>query len=118
MYTLKYKTEISCSHQLPNAYNEKCHNIHGHTYKILIKATTQELKNDVVLDFKLLKDVVDELDHRHLNDFLEVPTAERLAEYLVERIKVASKDYNKDVKIEITVFESDKSSITFTDDEN
>jgi len=118
MYILKYKTEISCSHQLPNAYNEKCHNLHGHTYKILVKVTAEKLKNDVVIDFKLLKDIVEELDHKHLNDFLEVPTAERLAEYLVKKIKTDSEKYNKDIKVEVTVFESDKSSITFTDYEN
>lgn len=111
MYILKYNTEISCAHQLPNAYNEKCHNFHGHTYKILIEMETEQLLNDVVVDFKLLKDTVDKLDHKNLNDYLEVPTTERLAEYIYYEVK--AKDILGVAKIRITVFESDKSSITY-----
>ena len=111
MFTLKYNTEISCAHKLPEAYNEKCHNLHGHTYKVLIEIETEELENDVVIDFKLLKDIVDELDHKYLNDYLQSPTTENLAKYIQTLIR-KKLEYGK---IRITVFESNKSSITYED---
>lgn len=111
MYILRYNTEISSAHKLPNAYNEKCHNLHGHTYKILIEIETSILINDMVVDFKFIKDIVDKLDHRYLNDFLEVPTTERLSEYIYTEIK--TKLRQEEAKVRITIFESDKSSITY-----
>ena len=114
MFTLKYKTEISSAHQLPNAYNEKCHNLHGHTYKVLVEIKTPVLVNDMVIDFKLLKDRIDYFDHKNLNDLITMPTTERLAETLYYIILVAVTEAEiKNAKVKITVFESDKSSITY-----
>ncbi len=110
MYILNYNTEIACSHQLPNAYNEKCHNLHGHTYKVSVEIERETLINDVVIDFKLLKDIIEELDHKHLNDFLPVPTTERLAEYLHKKIE---NELPSNTIINVEIFESDKSSIIY-----
>lgn len=112
MFILKYNTEIACAHQLPNAYNEKCHNLHGHTYKILVEIRAEKLENDMVIDFKLLKDIIDKLDHKNLNDFIETPTTERLAQYLYNELRTRE-EISDNAKIIITVFESDKSSITY-----
>jgi 6-pyruvoyl-tetrahydropterin synthase len=50
-----------------------------------VTPAAQELKNDMLYDFKELKNVVhrvviDKWDHQTMNDFFEAPTAERMAE--------------------------------------
>ncbi len=64
----------------------KCKELHGHRWKIEI-----EIEGDVqedtgmVIDFKDVKDIIDELDHKCLNTIIEVPTAENLAWYLYDK---------------------------------
>lgn len=74
MYLVKKSIEISCSHRLLQ-YIGKCHNSHGHTYKIeaTMKFKDTELQqNGISLDFNELKKHMNELDkrydHKHLND--------------------------------------------------
>lgn len=89
--------ELSCvfhfaaSHFLTK-YHGKCENLHGHNYKIII-TIEGEIKDDgMVLDFKKIKDavnvkVIDKLDHTHLNDTLDNPSAENLAVWIWDKLK-------------------------------
>ena len=76
------------AHYLPY-YEGKCENLHGHTYKMHV--TVQAEKNEdhnksgMAFDFVLLKKVVKEnivniWDHQLMNDHLENPSAENMAE--------------------------------------
>jgi len=115
MYTLKLTTHFSSAHQLTSAYDKKCNvSIHGHNWKVLIEIETTELINNMVIDFTKLKETVDILDHKNLNEILDFePTAERIAEYLHRKINLHFKE-NKNPRIIITLWESDNSSITYT----
>ncbi|MEK7085666.1 MAG: 6-carboxytetrahydropterin synthase QueD [Patescibacteria group bacterium] len=89
--------ELSCvfhfaaSHFLTK-YHGKCENLHGHNYKLII-TIEGEIKDDgMVLDFKKLKDavngkVIDKLDHTHLNDTMDNPSAENLAIWIWDKLK-------------------------------
>lgn len=65
-------------------YDGACANVHGHTYHLHIMLLGK-VKNGFVIDFKLLKEIVQEyvinkLDHKDLNKVLEFnPTAENIA---------------------------------------
>jgi len=86
---MKIHTEIKidAAHKLPN-YVGKCHNLHGHTWKIVVEIDADELdKNEFVVDFTKVKEVVNQLDHAYINDFVENPTAENIAVYLANQIK-------------------------------
>jgi 6-pyruvoyltetrahydropterin/6-carboxytetrahydropterin synthase len=115
MYTLRLTTNFSAAHQLTNAYDKKCNDsIHGHNWKVLIEITSSTLKNNMVIDFTRLKEIVNQLDHKNLNELLDFePTAELIAKYLHDKIKFNLKD-NKKSKTTITIWEADNSSITYT----
>ena len=82
------------AHALPYVPDDhKCKRVHGHTYrlKVLIEGDLDP-KLAWVMDFALIKDVIkpiiDEVDHRYLNDVegLENPTCEVLCIWIWDRI--------------------------------
>ena len=115
MYALKLTTHFSAAHQLNNAYDKKCNDsIHGHNWKVLIEITSNTLRNNMVIDFTKLKEIVNELDHKNLNEILPFePTAEKIAKHIHDKIKLDFKN-NKTSSVMITVWEADNSSITYT----
>lgn len=78
--------EFSASHFLTK-YHGKCERLHGHNYKLRISVAGPIGENGMVVDFVLLKKlvkekIIDRLDHFHLNDFFENPTAEITAQWI------------------------------------
>lgn len=68
-------------------YFGKCERLHGHSYKLQVTIEGDIGSNDLVIDFGILKRVVvkhviDKLDHNHLNDLFENPSAERVCEWI------------------------------------
>ena len=96
--------------------------MHGHNWKVEVEVSGDKLDNiGMVIDFKKIRhmtnEVVDELDHRFLNDltaFTKVnPTAENIAEYIhLELTKLINND--KIVVKSIKLWETDKSAVTYT----
>lgn len=89
--------ELSCtfhfaaSHFLTK-YHGKCENLHGHNYKIVVTIEGPVQKDGMVIDFKIIKEtvketVINKLDHTHLNDTIENPSAENLAIWIWEKLK-------------------------------
>ena len=76
------KFSFDAAHFLPG-YDGKCSNMHGHTWAVEITVEGLVGVNGIVLDFIVLKQIVEPwievLDHRLLNDVLPMPTAENLA---------------------------------------
>jgi 6-pyruvoyltetrahydropterin/6-carboxytetrahydropterin synthase len=92
-------TRITCTftfeaaHRLP-WHPGKCRNLHGHSYRLDVSVAGPLDANGVVLDFDTLQDVVrtqviDEWDHRDLNEVLDNPTAELLAHLAWELLEDA-----------------------------
>lgn len=83
---LKLVRKFSSAHHLPH-YDGPCHNLHGHTWKVVFVLEGTVKQNGMVGDFKVLKKLLDEQlpDHQYLNDLLENPTAENLAPYLFNK---------------------------------
>mgnify|MGYP001396191505 CR=1 FL=1 len=76
---VKTETVISCAHYLPN-YDGKCANLHGHNFRVVVEIEGDiDSKTGMVIDFTKMKKVIDQYDHKSLNDFLSNPTAEELA---------------------------------------
>lgn len=86
---------FEAAHRLPNLPPEhKCSRLHGHSYRVRIWVNGPVTEpNGWVMDFADIKaackPVIDELDHRYLNEIegLENPTSERIAQWLWQRIK-------------------------------
>jgi 6-pyruvoyltetrahydropterin/6-carboxytetrahydropterin synthase len=82
---------FAASHFLTK-YHGKCENLHGHNYKLIITVQGPLQEDGMVMDFKLLKKAVEEkvvalLDHTHLNDRFENPSAENVAVWIWDRLK-------------------------------
>lgn len=88
-FIITKRFDFSASHQLRQLPPEHpCARVHGHNYQVEIELFAYELDpaTGFVIDYRELdvfKRWIDEtLDHRHLNDVVETPTAEVLAEVM------------------------------------
>ena len=119
MFEVTVEAGFSSGHYLRN-YKGKCENPHGHNYRVLVTLEGAELDEaGLLLDFKLLKTllrpVVDELDHRMINDiepFTELnPSAENLARYFYQQTSQQLQELTGGrVRVkDCTLFETDSS---------
>lgn len=88
MYTVTKRIEVSGSHVLNLPYESKCSNLHGHNWIINVTLKSETLdENGMILDFTKIKEIVNQLDHAHLNDIVPFnPTAENIAKWLCDKI--------------------------------
>lgn len=115
MWTLYKEMVISSAHHLPDSESlttKKCKEVHGHNYKICVKIQRYNLKDGMVIDFGKVKDIVNELDHKDLNLFMDNPTAENVAKYIYDKIAVLFNDNS--VNATIDVWETPTSLVTYT----
>jgi len=132
--TVTVKVYFEAAHRLHNPQRSdewnreifgKCNNPHGHGHNYVIEASVRgevEPSSGYLIDMKDLKSVlnrqvVDDVDHRHLN--IEVawlegvnPTAENLAKAFFERVAPALPDGIE--LTALTVHETDRNSATYT----
>ena len=95
MYRLTVHDYFSSAHQL-KGYKGKCEAIHGHNWKVEVDVQGGKL-NDIglLMDFhdlrKMLKDILDRLDHVLLNEVEEFretnPSSENVARHVYESFK-------------------------------
>ena len=118
MYEVKVKSKFSSAHYL-RGYRGKCEELHGHNWHVEVTCNAGELNNiGMVVDFgelkKWLNEIVQGLDHKHLNEleyFKTVnPTSENIAKYLYDNLtgKIPGAKINT-----VTVWETDSSAATY-----
>jgi len=116
MHELVKTFRFEAAHSLPNVPPEhKCSRLHGHSYRVDIHVTGEpSAETGWVIDFgeikRAVEPVLDELDHRCLNDIpgLANSTSELMCVYLWNRIAPSLPGLSA-----ITVRESDTSSCTY-----
>lgn len=120
MYTLELEHGFAAAHQLEHAYSTECNDFkHGHNWKVKVLISCRKLHDGMVIDFKKLKSVINELDHKDLNTILDFETtAENLSQYL--HSKISQVMYEKhggnmggDWIVKVQLWEADKASITY-----
>lgn len=120
MFKVAVKLDFSAAHSL-RGYKGKCEDLHGHNWKVEAVFASKKLDTKgMSIDFHEIKDwlrkVLDELDHKHLNEisyFKKVnPTSENLAEYIYDKISCQLPVVSCQLK-EVTVWESDNCSATY-----
>jgi 6-pyruvoyltetrahydropterin/6-carboxytetrahydropterin synthase len=122
MYELKIIAQFGAAHQLKDTGGE-CENLHGHNWKIEVFVTGERLdKNGLLIDFKVLKQetnkVIDELDHKFLNElkwFKEMnPTSENISRLIYDL--VGQRINTPDIKVSrVTTWESDTACATYSE---
>jgi 6-pyruvoyltetrahydropterin/6-carboxytetrahydropterin synthase len=115
MFTLCVKDSFAAAHRLIG-YEGKCEDLHGHNFVVEAFFSGGKLGDDgLLVDFKILKDylkdVLDNLDHKYLNEitfFIErASSAEYIALYIFGEVEKQMKGGAAFLK-EIRVWESDK----------
>lgn len=95
MISIEYGCHFDAAHQLDVPYDSPCNRRHGHRYDIMIVASASRLEHGMVVDFNVLRAVVDEFDHCDLNErpeFSAAPlqtTAENICNVLAEKLQAA-----------------------------
>jgi len=123
MYEVKIVTQFAAAHRLENFYG-KCEALHGHNWKVEVFLVGKTLdRAGLLMDFGLVKagtkEVLEEVDHKYLNELAAFqdrnPSSENLACYLYERLGAI---FNRDgVKIQrVNVWESDTSCASYYQD--
>lgn len=96
MYILRAKQHFAAAHYL-NGYDGDCAKLHGHRWDVEIILQYDKLdKLGMAVDFKSVKQTVEGLlpDHDCLNEVYNFnPTAENLARYLYEELKLEYGDH-------------------------
>jgi 6-pyruvoyltetrahydropterin/6-carboxytetrahydropterin synthase len=137
MFRIERRFTFPMGHRL-SKHGGKCKNFHGHNFEVYVGIQANELdKNDMVMDFSILKDIVqpyiDKFDHSFMlngddREFSEKlkelmpdmriisiptdPTAEILARTIFRIVadKLYEKGYSERVKIGyVAVFENENS---------
>ena len=85
--------DFDAAHRLPALPSDhKCHRLHGHTYRVDVVLVGRPDRHGMMIDYaeiaRLVQPVIDELDHRYLNEIpgLEHPTTEVVAAWFAARL--------------------------------
>jgi len=123
MFRLTISDTFCAAHQLKD-YKGECEHLHGHNWKVEVKVVGKKLDSQgMLLDFKiikgLLKEIIQELDHRFLNEHLYFakvnPTSENIALFIFEKMKKKLTAYpNVDVE-EVVVWESETARASYSE---
>ena len=123
MYEVKIVTQFAAAHRLEN-FNGKCESLHGHNWKVEVFLAGKDLDGaGLLMDFGVVKartkQVLEEIDHKYLNELAAFqdrnPSSENLACYLYERLGAI---FNRGgVKVRrVNVWESDTSCASYYQD--
>lgn len=114
MYRISKDFHFSASHQLHGLREgHPCGRVHGHNYAIRLTLAGEEIDDrGFLLDYNDMKPfgawLDDQIDHRHLNDVLDIqPTAENMAREFARKA-ILLLDVPPTIKITIAVSETPK----------
>lgn len=120
MYKIKIVSNFSAAHFL-RGYQGKCENLHGHNWRVEVLVSSKVLgTSGMVMDFSELKKltavVLEELDHKHLNELPYFadnnPSSENIACHIFNKLKKEIE--KKECKLEeVSVWETDASCASY-----
>lgn len=121
MYEVTIKKSFSAAHLLKEI-GGKCEELHGHNFHVEISVAAKSLNEEgLLIDFRVVKrwadEVLEQLDHKYLNelDYFKNanPSAEAIARLLYERIGEKALEA-KVALTRVTVWESDNSRVSYS----
>jgi 6-pyruvoyltetrahydropterin/6-carboxytetrahydropterin synthase len=120
MYELTVEAGFSSAHNI-RGYEGACENLHGHNWKVEVHVEAKKLDQlGMVVDFRFiktrLKELLDRLDHKYLNEIppfdKENATAENIARYVYKELSKKLNDQRVKVA-KIRVWESDHAAASY-----
>ncbi len=119
MFELKVVTHFAAAHQL-TMVAKQCENLHGHNWKVEVMVAGEKLNDaGVLIDFgelkAHLKEIINQLDHKFLND-LEIltcaPSSENIAVHIAESLQKRLNGTGVRVS-RVTTWESENAAATY-----
>ena len=113
MYLLKIVDYFAAAHNLIN-YKGKCEELHGHNWKVEVIVKGDMLdKAGMLIDFKILKkylkEILDKLDHKYLNELEyfkgKSPSSENIAKFIYDEMDKKLNDSQAEIE-EVRCWES------------
>lgn len=120
MFEVSVEYTFAAGHAL-RGYKGKCENVHGHNYKVQLIVGGEQLDaTGLLVDFvevrKAIKERVERLDHRFLNDLAPFdklnPSAENIAKYFCDDLAPQIRGWGLEINA-VTVWETDTTSATY-----
>jgi 6-pyruvoyltetrahydropterin/6-carboxytetrahydropterin synthase len=120
LFEVRIICDFAAAHLLRN-FRGKCEHLHGHNWKVEVVVRGYKLnESEILLDFGELKEaarkVVEELDHKFLNDLPAFkdrnPSSENIARYIYRRLSERFEGYDFWVH-SVTAWESPNSCATY-----
>ena len=124
MFEVTVEQTFAAGHAL-REYKGKCENVHGHNYRVQVTVEGERLNSiGLLVDFvelkRVVRKVVDRLDHQFINDlepFTVVnPSAENMAKYFYDEVS-AGMDFGRDAApariAQVKIWETDTSIAVF-----
>ncbi|MCS7316278.1 MAG: 6-carboxytetrahydropterin synthase QueD [Bryobacterales bacterium] len=124
MFEIAVEECFAAAHAL-RSYRGKCENVHGHNYKVEVALEGEQLDGaGLLVDFvelkRWLREIIERLDHRLLNDVAPFdrlnPTAENMARYFWEEVarELAASPHAGRVRVaRVTVRETDSTCAVY-----
>lgn len=120
MFDIFIKTHFSAGHHLRN-YPGNCEHPHGHNWNVTVTVRTSELDElGMGVDFRKVKEavktVLDDLDHRNLNEHPAFtsrnPSSENIAAHIFKELqgKLTTERYSL---YSVTVGETENTGVTY-----
>lgn len=124
MFEVSVEETFAAGHALRN-YRGKCENVHGHNYRVRVIIEGEELDEaGLLVDFsevkRILRGIIERLDHTFLNDvppFDELnPSAENMARYFYQEMgrELEGGARPSPVRVaEVKIWETDTATATY-----
>lgn len=121
MFEVTVQQTFAAGHALRN-YRGKCENVHGHNYRVEVKVQGEQLDSiGLLVDFvelkRVMRGVVDYLDHQFMNDLAPFdkinPSAENIAKFFHDRVSEGLATEMPVRIAEVKVWETDTSSAVY-----
>ena len=123
MYEVTIIKSFSAAHILAEI-GGKCEELHGHNFKVEATVAASDLNSTgLLIDFRIFKkwldEILDDIDHKHLNIiplFAGInPSAENIAKYICEKMELKAKAARVNV-VRVKIWESENAAVTYIPD--
>ena len=120
MYEVTVIKSFSAAHLLAEI-GGKCEELHGHNFKVEVTVAALELSSTgLLIDFRVFKkwlgEILEDIDHKHLNiipSFADInPSAENIAKYICEKMELKAKTAKVNV-VRVKIWESENAAVTY-----
>ena len=120
MYEVTIIKSFSSAHLL-SQIGGKCEELHGHNFKVEVTVGAMDLKESgLLIDFRIVKkwlgEILDQMDHKHLNElpcFSGIkPSAENIAKYICNEMELKVKTSVVNVA-RIKIWESENAAVAY-----